>query len=239
MSIIRNFNVVEAHRRHLAGESINKLAKDMKVSRKCLSDRFLANDLPWRNCSDAAKLVWTSRGEREREKQTKSAHDAARGKKKPLEGLYRRAQGVQNACRQTMSEIAFCKILSSFNIFYIPQMAFGEFNVDIAIPSLHVAIEINGSSHYHPRVQASDKRKFRFLSDIGWHPIIINFWDNRFRLKDLISSFEVLGLDPAFANNIDRVIPRQNKLPSSSPDLKNFSLEPIAMSQKNPTGIPG
>jgi very-short-patch-repair endonuclease len=106
----------------------------------------------------------------QRVNQTKACHDKVRGSKQPYDGLVKRAIGVQETGELNEAEQEFLQIANANNIKVIPQYAVGIFNIDFAIPSAKIAIEIDGGEwHKYGRKTAIDNRKNVFLKQRGWN----------------------------------------------------------------------
>lgn len=55
-----------------------------------------------------------------------------------------------------------------------PELRVGRFSVDLALPDLMIAIELNGVYwHSLPAMIEKDKRKMAVLRSEGWHPVIV------------------------------------------------------------------
>jgi hypothetical protein len=52
-----------------------------------------------------------------------------------------------------------------------------HYKIDIANPTLQVAIEIDGGSHTRKKIQAADQRKTMFLNGLGWK--VLRFTNNQ------------------------------------------------------------
>ena len=61
------------------------------------------------------------------------------------------------------------------------------YKVDVANPSMKIAIEVDGASHKSLRVKEQDTRKDAYLQSLGWQ--VLRFWNHEI-LRDLDSTVE-------------------------------------------------
>ena len=214
MSIVRNFDVHIAHQQHVAGKSVKDVAAALGITRRCLTMRFLKNGLPWRGLSEAGKLCWALRGENKRRQMTQAAHDAVRGTKLTQEQLQKRSKSVQRAGRLSAGEMAMLSLLDRFLVTAVPLLSCGPYNIDIAVLSTRLAVEIDGGGwHQSERKKIQDAKKTQYLEDRGWHVLRVGTDRGRFVRKHLVSLAQVLGVDPSFSDDVNRMVPRKNKIP--------------------------
>lgn len=68
----------------------------------------------------------------------------------------------------TPSEHALEPAIASLGIPYRWQMPVGHYYLDFALPTLKVAIEVDGESHKRKEVIANDKERTEYLVRNGW-----------------------------------------------------------------------
>jgi very-short-patch-repair endonuclease len=122
---------------------------------------------------------------------TRKANLAARGSRKSREYLLKRAAHNQQSKEPTEGEALVIQVLLQNNIENIPQLAFDIFNIDVAIPSIKLAIEVNGGNwHTTPSHQEGDAKKRDCLVANGWK--VVYLWGSPHNIEqaaqDLIPS---------------------------------------------------
>lgn len=69
-------------------------------------------------------------------------------------------------------------VLDTNNLVYEEQYQIGPYQLDFAFLDLKIDLEIDGDQHHlDPRVVESDKRRNKYLEDLGWHIIRIKWSD--------------------------------------------------------------
>ena len=75
-------------------------------------------------------------------------------------------------------------ILDKHNVEYIEQYPIGRYQLDFAIVKHKIDLEIDGDQHYlDPRIAEGDKRRNRYLEELGWKIIRIK-WSDYKKLVD-------------------------------------------------------
>jgi very-short-patch-repair endonuclease len=121
------------------------------------------------------------------------AHEASRGRTQSRAELCFRAQKREEAGRMTPLEGMVASVFEDFGIDYVPQMAFGVFNVDLGILSHQLAVEVNpGNWHTADAKQAQDCRKRRALEQAGWTVVYLegerdNIYQQAIKLARMLS----------------------------------------------------
>lgn len=114
---------------------------------------------------------------------TKKAHEAVRGMTRDRDEKIRRAITHQEYQRLSKNEITVAEIFKQFSIEVTCQLAVDIYNIDIAIPSLMLAIEINGGNwHTAKRKAAADQKKRQYLESHGWH--VIYLWGTKEQISN-------------------------------------------------------
>ena len=140
------------------GWSENRVAKYFKVSRGLIRNRLLKSGVHIRNLSESEKLLWSQRSVSERKNQISNAHKTlpiARGVRKPMSKV----------------ESMFLKAFEANGISVVCEYPFGRYNLDFAIPSKKIAIEVN-VGNWHDSRTIPDGRKKAFLTRRKWRLII-------------------------------------------------------------------
>jgi very-short-patch-repair endonuclease len=107
-------------------------------------------------------------------KLTQAAHAAVRGIKRTKVDLRRRAISKQRKPVTSKNEIAVARILADHGAEFTPQLAVKEFNIDLAMPSIMLAIEVNGGQwHSSGRKLAADAKKLKTLNALGWRVVYL------------------------------------------------------------------
>ena len=155
--------------RYIAGEYLNKLAKESGVSRRRLEQAIIASGHRLRGISEAAYMRFAVMGGRERKALTAKANRAKRGKAALEISLERRARHVQQSLQLTSrADLMMAVWLMQRGVTLTPQKAIGRYNVDIAIDELLVAVEINGRWHYFPSRISGEAQRREYLHSRGW-----------------------------------------------------------------------
>lgn len=171
---ITHINVDNLIDRHLAGESINKIAQSVGVARITLNRWFAQRGVICRNPSEAERLKWAAMTPTQRKQQTDAAHTAVRGKKKTDAAMYNHAKGREKSSYwvgrgEREMQQAFIKL----GMEPAPQRAFDRYNIDIVIGD-SIAVEILGCTG-NPLNRRTDRHKVKKLVEAGWFVVYIQF----------------------------------------------------------------
>ena len=161
--------------RYLAGETEQKLAREVGIDRGVLRRNLIKSGITPRTMSQAISLRMSQMSIENRHAITANAHIAAKGRHAPIEELEARAIVRQNSCStQSPTERKFINLIRKKGITVTPQKACGKYNIDIAIESDSIAVEIYGGSwHATGRAAFRDKKRIPYLLDAGWHLVIV------------------------------------------------------------------
>jgi len=162
-------------KRYQAGESALKLSREFVIERNVLRRRLMAAGITLRTNSEACSIRMSRMSIENRHAITANAHIAAKGRHASIEELEARAIVRQNSCStQSPTERKFINLIRKKGIIVTPQKACGKYNIDIAIESDSVAVEIYGGSwHANGRAAFRDKQRIPYLLDAGWHLVIV------------------------------------------------------------------
>lgn len=162
--------------RRYAVTSLKQLADEFGVSRGALGKRFIAAGVTLRGRSDAEALKWTGlrRNPEKMRAQIIAAHKARRGMRDTTEVQIARA--LTRAARLTHrgrfeDDLTACLRLLGHEV--IQQMAVGPRNLDIAIPTARIAVEIVTRSRHKGGSGTMGTKRMEYLLDLGWTVVII------------------------------------------------------------------
>ncbi len=161
-------------RRYLAGESENSIANSLNVSRGCIRIFLLKNGVVPRNQSQAESLKWGMLTTAQRGNQTAAAHIAARGRIATIEERARRAITEQTMLNHTVpAEYLLASLLFNKGIETIQQKAVGIYNIDVAIETPPIAVEIFGGNWHTSKAHfVRHLERSKYLLDCGWNIVI-------------------------------------------------------------------
>lgn len=155
------------------------IAKRLGVNRTSLYQAmvYLEIDRPAYNQSEHMREWFKGQPAEKGIQLTQRAHQAVKGVKKTDEQKVKVALRKQAAAKLSKGESVVVSLLNTAGVENIPLMAIHFFNIDIAIPHLKIALEINGGNwHTLPSKTSEDDRKREYLEAIGWK--VIYFWGN-------------------------------------------------------------
>jgi very-short-patch-repair endonuclease len=106
---------------------------------------------------------------------TRKAHQASRGKPKSHQTKIKMALSKQQHPRLSPGENSVTRIFNATSLNFIPQMAIDIFNIDVALPQLKIAIEVNGG-HWHDSEphRNGDEKKRLYLASLGWQVVYLS-----------------------------------------------------------------
>jgi len=115
-----------------------------------------------------------SLSEQERIERTAAAHNATKGRTVSSDEKTKRARTVQKTRMPTASEKAVGDALRNVGMEPIHEFAAGIYNIDVAIPDIMLAIEVNvGSWHHTENKKIQDIAKRDALEKMGWTVIVL------------------------------------------------------------------
>lgn len=199
-----SLDIDEIVSRYLSGESENAIAQSMNVRRDAIRRRLLKAGIEPRGRSEAELLKWSLMSDNQRRQQVSAAHDASRGRTVPHSQQVRMAQGRERTKSHAVAaEYELANLLRNRGYSVALQKAVDIYNIDIAIDSPPVAVEIFGGKWH--AVGNHERRFFKrtkyFLNN-GWHMIIVWVDGRRYPVgvacADYIAAFaQQLGSDVA------------------------------------------
>jgi len=178
--------------RYRAGESEQAIAKSLGVTRPPIRLRLLRNGIKPRGRGKAGRVRASRMTPEERRRQALAANASVRGSRKSLEFRCKVARGRERGQRNVSPTDRDCAgMLAALGYTSTLSKAVGPYNVDVALDAAPVAVEIFGGCWHSGGSHAVRHRKrFDYLIDAGWFPIII--W--------------VTGQYPLQASAIDKVV---------------------------------
>jgi very-short-patch-repair endonuclease len=150
-----------------ATENLSTVAEHFGVSRGHIKQRLLEWGIDLKPRSEAYSSRMLRMSKKQRQQLTENARKA-REKTLTPEAQAKKAK-TRQANKTGMTEDAKLLCDSFWVLKPVPEMAIGPYNVDIAIPSLKVAIELDGGDwHLTGKTRARDAKKERLLRNRGW-----------------------------------------------------------------------
>jgi very-short-patch-repair endonuclease len=226
----------ELHALHLEGLSVKRVGFEYHIQRQTIYNNWKRLGLVWNNRSQAELVKWAQMSEERREAQTRSAHDAARGREMPYEEKVRRAITNEANAKPSKYEAIILENLSKFGFNPKLNMAFGPFNIDLAFEDIKLAVEIDGGGwHQWGEKLEIDFHKEERLKTEGWDLIrLTGKTEHRFRLHSahLIAYLQGIGPRPPVAM-INGVIARDANGRFTNPDFQDIFADLLARQREN------
>jgi len=161
-------------------QSYRYICKELKISNHSVPILLDGYDIPIRHGSVAVATQWRKNPFRRYNQSRRFVHN--------IVSTFRN--------NPTPAEIKFQQILSDIGIDFTFQQPFKIFLLDFAIPSLKIAIEIDGKEHHQQRkLRESDRRRTAYLEKSGWR--VLRF-----------SNFEVVNESIKVQQQLDSIITR-------------------------------
>ena len=160
---------------YLAGVPEQELAKQLGVSRTPIRRLLLEAGVVIRGVSQANTLRMQRLTPQERLDLTANAHAAVRGKKPGTQARERQAQTCERlGVGIVPSENMLADQLRQAGFGLRQQRAIGKYNVDIAIDTPPIAVEVFGGNwHSCGRHAARFFERTKYLLGAGWHVVIV------------------------------------------------------------------
>lgn len=161
--------------RYLAGEPEQKLATECGVSRWTFRQRLLEAGIAPRNVSQSMYIRWQNATPSQRAAMVAPAHDAVRGLRRTVDDLTKRALGKEARIGNApVVETTLLRLLLDNGLAVTHQKAIGPYNVDIAINTPPIAVELFGGGwHAYGRHKARHIKRCEYLLDHGWAIVVI------------------------------------------------------------------
>lgn len=161
--------------RYVAGEPEQKLAREFGVSRPTIRRRLIEFGIQPRNISQSMHIMQSKLSDAERLARAAKAQATRRGQVDSDSVKAKRANTRERlALHGTEVETVLAERLRKSHYRVTQQKAVGIYNVDVAIESPRVAVEIFGG-HFHAsgRHAARHHKRVKYLLDSGWHVVIV------------------------------------------------------------------
>ncbi len=174
----RNFSprdLANLCRRYLAGETQPSLALRYGVDRGVISRHLRKKGIHLRGIAEANLIRMRNLSAAERQELTAAAHEAVRGKRQSPEHQAKIARTREiKQLGVSPIEIKLIRILRARGLSCTAQKAVGRYNVDVAINSPPIAVEIFGGGwHAKGRAAARFRQRTNYLLYRGWTPVFI------------------------------------------------------------------
>lgn len=202
--IIEFANADNLIRRYVAGESENKLAREVGVSRSAFRNLLLKYKVVPRTQSESEFVKWKFMRPESRVSQVAAAHRAAKGRVATIDELTRRATSRERTFSNVSNdEIILATHLRDFGYSVTQQKAVHVYNLDIALDEFSIAVEVfGGGFHAYGSHLIRFFERTKYLLDSGWNVVIV--WVDRVRYpmsigasERVISYVEEFSRDPS------------------------------------------
>lgn len=169
-------NLDDFLRRYTAGESENKLAKEIGISRPTFRKRLIDAGITPRTQSESERIKWQNMTTGQRERQVMAAHKASKGRMVPFSELCLRARMREGNIHYNVSpdEIILADWLSDIGINTICNYAVGPYNCDLG--TFPIIVEIWGGN-WHPK--PIDIKRTKYILDAGYWLLYIDVDERR------------------------------------------------------------
>ncbi|CUS06442.1 protein of unknown function (plasmid) [Candidatus Promineifilum breve] len=160
---------------YLAGESEKAISDSLGVNRWTIRRRLQAAGIEPRGRSEAELLKWSQMTAEQKRQQVAPAHDAVRGVPVPHARKVKIAKGKERMQGHAVAaERHLAQVLTDRGLTVTLQRAVDKYNIDIAIDSPPVAVEIFGGGWHSSGDHA---RRFfertKYFLDCGWNVVIV------------------------------------------------------------------
>jgi hypothetical protein len=232
-------NLDDLLRRYRSGMSVNQISRHFGVARLAVNRVLRENGITPRGQSEAETLKWGRMGKHARMRQTKAAHDAVRGKPRPIHAKIKLAESVAaNPVRNIgRGERELQRMLETRGLIVTPQQAVGPYNCDIGI--FPVAVEVFGGHwHWSGRHLARTEERFRHFFNAGWSLFVVRISKTEPLIQrtadEIVSYFETVSGNPSRVREY-RVIGGTGKfIAGGCATDDKISLEPATTNSRDP-----
>lgn len=221
--------VREMVNRYLAGDTPDVIADQIGFGRAIVYRELKARGV-LRNVSEAHRFRLGNLSAEERMRITAAAHAANRGRKQTPENLARSAATRQRRLTFTSpNEIALKEALRSVGYDISPQCAVGRYNLDIALESRGIAMEVE-SSDWACFLAMPRRQRHEHLLGAGWCLLYILDANRGLVFPDVLQKvvtfLEVTGRDKAFRGHYGVIWRDGKRHAGSSRNPDNFPRVP-------------
>lgn len=191
--------------RYRQGDALNVIAKACGVDRGTIARRLVTAGVALRTQGQQEAVKWARMSPERRARQCAAAHAAARVKlagRKPctLSLTEKSALWQRTGCRSA-DEAAVSRTLTRHGFPHTPQLAIGPYNLDLALESVRISVEVVSSQvsdHYGPKL----RKRTEYLINDGWRFVFVLFrgWAEKPEIgSDLVSWLEAASRDESTA----------------------------------------
>lgn len=158
-----------------SGVSVKQIAYVLGHSRDWVNTRLHQAGIVPRGRSESMFLRMSQTSQEERRRLSDAAHIAAKNRRRPYEEKCKIALTREcNLCSISKAEILCREMLEARGFHCTAQKAIGPYNIDVAIDVPPIAVEIFGGGwHFHGHHAATHHKRFEFLLNCGYTPVII------------------------------------------------------------------
>lgn len=167
-------NLDEVVEQYKAGVSINTLSKRNGISRPAMTRLIKSTNTKMRSQSETELIKWQGMTDEQKQKQVCNAHAKVKGQKRRIEELELRAKSAYKNPFKTGNFEAELSALLSTHFKTEKQFPFYKYNIDIALPDLKIAIEIQ-SSNQHLINKPFNIERSKYICGQGWFLIYVIF----------------------------------------------------------------
>jgi very-short-patch-repair endonuclease len=193
-------------KRYIAGESENKLSREAGVNRMTFRLRLLKAGVTPRNQSQSEALKWANMTPAQRKRQVAAAHRAAIGRKISVAEKIARSKTVEiRQSHVSPIEIELAKRLRNMGLDIATQKSVYFYNVDIAVNSPPIAVEIYGGGFHNSGDHATRHHKrTKKLLNLGWSVLIVWIDARRYPLSVGCDNYVIEFIDELRRNPTPR-----------------------------------
>jgi transposase len=163
--------------RYSDGESVKAIAEHFGVSRGVIHRRLTEANVTPRGASEATTLVAARQTSEQRANQVRAAHEAVRGSRHTEPWLESVARTRERRGEHGVSPGTdrLCGFLADDGILFTREKAVGRYNVDVALSSHAIAVEVLGGT-WHARRPVHAQRT-PYILNRGWDMLFV--WDTK------------------------------------------------------------
>lgn len=156
--------------------SSEQIAEKYDVASTTIRKWLNEYNIPRRSTAEAKRLDMKRWSYKDRLRITAKSRAIFTGKRRSHEFLCKRALGVERNAKPSKYEIALFNKLRAAGYDVVLHKAIDKFNIDIAVPKHHLAIEVHGGNWHatSKRKKAQDNKKDNVLSSLGWKVLPIS-----------------------------------------------------------------
>lgn len=156
-----------------SGMSVNAISKQLGVSRRTVDFALRKRGITTRNQSESEKHKWSQMSAEQRQKQVAKAHETVRNLPREFfkQGSIKQAIAKEKSLAKVgFLEKEFFDLLGDFGFLVKQQVAFGPYNIDLAVGNTAIEIHINSAN---PHSHAYYRKRVVSLLKGGWHVIYV------------------------------------------------------------------